>query len=128
MPIAKAPRTLVAAATSNAAAGTTRAAIDLEAGYGGPLSMKISNGATGPTVACKGRVLIAHSVALPAVGAAGADWKTHYEFDGGVTANAITESPTINIPPGVMALEVEFTGNTGQPVTVEASMSEITAY
>ncbi|MBK6403271.1 MAG: hypothetical protein IPF74_15835 [Rhodocyclaceae bacterium] len=44
----------------------------------------------------------------------------------GTTANAVTEQ-SLEIGPGVMHLEVEFTGNTGQAVTVEAYCSEITA-
>jgi len=47
---------------------------------------------------------------------------------GGTTINAVTESGGIVIPAGVMALEVEFTGNTGQAVTVEAYFSELTSY
>lgn len=128
MPIAKAARTLVAAGTSNAAAATTRQTIDLEAGYGGVLTFKMTNGATGPTVQCQARVLIAHNATLPAAASAGADWKTIYTLGGGIAANAITESIAIPIDHSVMALEVEFTGNTGQPVVVEAFMSEITAY
>lgn len=127
MAITKAARTIVAAATSNAAAGTTRGTIDLEAGYGGILTLKLINGATGPTVQCQGRVLVAHNATLPAAASAGADWKTIYTIGGGVTANAVTEV-SIPVDHGVMALEVEFTGNTGQAVVVEAFMSEITGY
>ena len=123
MPLAKTARTLIAS-VSNAAAGTTRGTIDLETTYGGTLTMKITNGATGPTVQCEGRVLIAHNATLPAAASAGADWKTVYTFGGGVAVNAITEMP-YEVGMGVMALEVEFTGNTGQAVTVEAFLSEI---
>lgn len=127
MAITKAARTIVAAATSNAAGATTRGTIDLEAGYGGLLTLKMTNGATGPTVQCTANLLVAHNATLPAAGSAGADWKTAYTLGGGTTANAVTEA-SIPVHPGVMALEVEFTGNTGQAVVVEAFMSEITAY
>jgi hypothetical protein len=72
-------------------------------------------------------VLVAHnSGSTPAAASAGSDWKTIWSFGGGTIANAITEQ-SVEIGPGVMHLEVEFTGNTGQAVTVEASLSEVTS-
>lgn len=126
MALTKTPRTLVAAGTSNAAGATTRGTIDLEATYGGMLTLKMTNGATGPTVQCTAKVLIAHAATLPAPGAAGADWKTLYTLGGDVTANKITEI-AIPIDPAIMALEVEFSGNTGQAVVVESYLSELTS-
>lgn len=125
--IAKNARTLVAAGTVNAAAGTTRGVLDLRTAHGGLLTLKITNGATGPTAQCDGRVLVAHNGgATPAAAAAGADWKTLYRFGGGLDANAVTEQSFV-VDPAVMHVEVEFTGNTGQGVTVEAFLSEITS-
>jgi hypothetical protein len=123
----KTPRTLVAAGTSNAQNSTTRGTLDMRTVHGGTLTMKITNGATGPTAQCEGRVLAAHnSGATPTAASAGTDWKTIWKFGGGTVNNAITEQ-SIDIPPGVMHLETEFTGNTGQAVTVEAFLSEITS-
>jgi hypothetical protein len=70
--------------------------------------------------------LIAHNAALPALGSAGADWKTIQSYVGGVTASAVTEVG-VPIDPSIMCLEIEFTGNTGQAVTVEAFFSELTS-
>ena len=126
MAITKTAVELVAGGTSNAATSTTRGRVDLEAAYGGFLTMKITNGGTGPTTQCEGRVLVAHNATLPAAGSAGSDWKTIYPFGGGTTASAVTEVG-IPIDPSIMALEVEFTGNTGQAVTVEAYLSELTS-
>lgn len=123
MALSKTARTIVAS-VSNAAGGTTRGTIDMETTYGGLLTMKITNGATGPTAQCEGRVLIAHNATLPAAASAGADWKTVYTFGGGTTANAVTEISYL-VDQSVMALEVEFTGNTGSAVTVEAGLSEL---
>lgn len=124
--LTKNARTLVTAGTSNAAGGTTRGTIDLRTAHGGILTLNITNGATGPTVQCEGRVLAAHnSGATPAAASAGADWKTLWKFGGGTTLNAVTER-SFEVGSGVMHLEVEFTGNTGQAVTVEAYLSEIT--
>lgn len=119
-------RTLVAAGTSNAAGGTTRGTLDLRGKLGGILTMKISNGGTGPTVQCEGRVLVAHNDgATPAAASAGADWKTVWRFGGGTTANAAPEQ-SYTFGPEIMHMEVEFTGNTGQAVIVEAYLSEVT--
>lgn len=123
MALSKTARSVVASA-SNAAGDTTRGTIDLETTYGGLLTMKITNGATGPTVQCEGRVLVAHNATLPAAASAGADWKTVYTFGGGTGVNAVTEMSYL-VDTSVMALEVEFTGNTGQAVTVEAGLSEL---
>ena len=123
--LTKAARTLVAAGTSNAANGTTRGVLDLRTAQGGLLTMKITNGATGPTVQCEGRVLVAHNAgATPAAASAGADWKTLWKFGGGLTINAVTEQSMVVDP--CNHLEVEFTGNTGADVTVEAYLTEYT--
>lgn len=124
--LTKTTRTVVASA-SNAAGSTTRGTLDLRTKLGGLLTMKITNGGTGPTVQCEGRVLVAHNDgATPTAASAGTDWKTVWVFGGGTTASAITEQ-TYEFGPGVMHLEVEFTGNTGQAVTVEAYLSEVTS-
>ena len=45
--------TTIIASASNAAGATTRGTIDLSAVYGGIVTMKITNGATGPTLPCR---------------------------------------------------------------------------
>ena len=124
MALTKTKHVIVASAT-NAAAATTHGTLDTRTKDGGIVTLKITNGGTGPTVQCEGRILISHETgATPSAGAAGADWKTVYRFGGGVTANAVTEMP-YEFGPGVQHIEVEFAGNTGQDVTVEA---EATCY
>ena len=124
----KTARTLVAAGTSNASAATTRGTLQLATALGGVLTYKITNGGTGPTIACEARVLIAHNASLPAAGSAGADWKTvPITVNNGTTASTVGEW-FWEIPPGVMNIEVEFTGNTVQAVTVEAFVSEATSF
>ena len=124
MALAKNARTVVSSA-SNAAGATTRGTVDLEATYGGFLTFKITNGGTGPTIQCTCNVLIAHNSTVPSPGLAGTDWKTIASFGGGTANSAVTEIG-MPIDPSIMALEVEFTGNTGQAVTVEALFSELT--
>lgn len=126
--LVKAPRTLIAAATSNAAGGTTRAALDLRTTAGGVLTIKLTNGGTGPTAQAVARVMIAHdSGATPATGAAGAVWKTIWEFGGGIENSRVTERAIV-IDPAVMHVQVEIAGNTGQAVTCEAFLSELSSF
>lgn len=116
--------TLVAP-TSNAAGATTRGTVDMRGTQGGWLTLKITNGGTGPTVQNQCNILIAHNTgATPSAGTAGSDWKTVWSFGGGITANSVTEQ-NVWINP-CCHLEVEFTGNTGQAVTVEAIITIIT--
>ena len=58
--LTKTPRTLVASG-SNAAGATTRGTLDLRTAQGGLLTMKITNGATGPTVQAQANILAAHN-------------------------------------------------------------------
>jgi len=123
--LTKTARTVVSS-SSNTAGSTTRGTVDLRTAYGGFLTAKITNGATGPTVQCTCNFLVAHTAsATPTAASAGSDWKTVWSFGGG-SANAAVTEQTWDIPPGVMHLEVEFTGNTGQTVTVESFLSEVT--
>lgn len=123
--LTKAVRTLIAAGTSNAAGATERGVVDMRTCQGGLLTVKLTNGATGPTVAPTVNILVAHNDgATPAPASRGADWKTLWSFTGDTTANSITEQ-SISIDPATMHLEVEVTGNTGQAVVCEAFLSEI---
>ena len=124
MALTKSDTTIIASA-SNAAGATSRGTIDLSSAYGGIVTMKITNGGTAPTLQCEGRVLISHADTLPTAASAGADWKTVWRFGGGTTASAVTEQ-SFQFGPEVRHLEVEFTGNTGQAVTVEAVASTYT--
>ena len=125
--LTKTPRTLIAASTSNAAGSSTRGTADLRTAQGGLLTVKVTNGATGPTVPATVNILVAHnSGATPAAASAGADWKTIWSFAASTGNNVVTEQ-SITIDPAVMHLEVEVTGNTGQAVTCEAYLSEITS-
>lgn len=52
-------------------------------------------------------------------GTGATDWKQVYEIGGGVLANASTRG-VYRFGPEIAYLEIEFTGNTGQAVTVES--------
>lgn len=108
---------------SQASGGTTRGRLDLTAVDGGIITLAITNGGTAPTTQCVGRVLVAHKqTSMPAAGAEGtADdaWKQVAEF-GGSTVISAKSRFQYRFGPEVAYAEVEFTGNTGQAVTVEA--------
>ena len=120
-------RTLIAAGTSNAAGSTTRGTLDLRTAFGGLLTIKVTNGGTGPTVQAVANVLVAHNAgATPTAASAGADWKTIYSVGNGTSGSSVGEW-SMPIDQSVMHLEVEITGNTGQAVTCEAYLSELTS-
>ncbi|MEN6537331.1 MAG: hypothetical protein ABFD60_15470 [Bryobacteraceae bacterium] len=127
MALTKTDTVLIASSAGNlgVSPAVLRGTIDLSAVYGGIVTLKITNGATGPTVQCEGRVLISHADTLPTAASAGTDWKTVWRFGGGTTANAVTEQ-SFQFGPEIRHLEVEYTGNTGQAVTVEAVASTYT--
>ena len=123
--LTKTPSTIIAAATSNAVSGTTRGTADMRSSYGGMLTIKITNGATGPTVQAVANILMSHSDgATPEAASAGADWKTIFSVGNGVTANTVGEW-SMPIDPSINHIEVEITGNTGQAVTCEAFVTKI---
>ena len=125
MALIKTARTLVSTAP-NGAGATTRGRLNMNLAQGGGLlTIKMTNGTTGPTAQCICNILIAHNPTLPPAASAGADWKTIASYGGGIASNAATEVG-LPIDPSIMCLEVEFTGNTVQPVTVEAYLSELT--
>ena len=121
--------TAIISSASNSAGSTTRGRIDLTGVDGGIITLRITNGGTGPTVQCEGRILVAHKgssmPAAAAEGTADTDWKQVYAFGGGTTASASTRG-SFRFGPEIAYVEVEFTGNTGQAVTVEAHATTYT--
>lgn len=125
----KTSRTIIAEGTINAAGGTTRGTLDHRTAHGGGrMTIKITNGPTGPTTPATVNIMIAHDAGpTPAAGAAGSVWKTVWSFAAAAGNNAITEVP-FTTEQGDMHYQIEVTGNTGQAVTCEAFLSEVTNY
>lgn len=122
----KSAATIISSA-SNAAGATTRGTLDLRGKIGAFITLKINNGATGPTAQAVCNVLVSHVTGTtPAAASAGTDWKTYWSFGGGVTANAVTEQ-TVWLE-GIQHVAVECAGNTGQAVTVEALATVTNSY
>ena len=110
-------RTIIAAATSNGAGSTTTGtAIDLTTRYGGLLTVKITNGGTGPTVAAQANIYTSGD---------NTNFKLMQTLVAPTTNSAVTEW-AVDIPAGVMYLRVDVTGNTAQAVTCEAFLQELT--
>lgn len=109
---------------ANTAGSTTRGRLDCSAADGGMIRWRMTNGGTGPSVQCEARVLLARKgSSMPAAAAEGTgdnDWKQVYAQGGGITASVSTRG-SYRFGPEVAYVEIEFTGNTGQSVTVECT-------
>ena len=102
-----------------AEADTTSDAVNLTAGYGASLNIRLTNGATGPTVAAQVQIRVS------------ADGTSWWNFGGalrgGVANSGVYEWGGIDIPAPVMYVRLVAGSNTGQDVTVDADISQITA-
>ena len=115
--VTKTLRTLQASASNTAGSTTTGTALDLTTKFGGLATLKVTNGGTGPTVACDAILEVS------------GDNSTWYEYSRATagTANSGAYVFPVEIPIGIMYLRSKFTGNTGQSVTVEAYFQEATS-
>jgi hypothetical protein len=112
----KTSRTIQASA-SNAAGGTTNGTeLDLSTKYGALVCGKITNGGTGPTVGCDMVVYVGESTGT----------KREFSRQTAPTTNSAVTEFVVEVPPGAMFVNVTFTGNTGQAVTVECYAQELT--
>ena len=114
----KTARTLQASISNAAAATKTGTAVGLSTAIGDFLiTAKITNGATGPTIACSFYVQVSHDNSA---------WKAYCELAAGTANNGIYEF-TVLLPAPAMYVRSVFTGNTGQAVTVESFGHEYTS-
>ena len=100
------------------AADHTSSIWTVDDGYGAELYVKITNGATGPTVAAQAQIHLSP------------DNSNYYEFGGplmGTITNSDVQSWAINIPIGVEYVKVVSGSNTDQDVTIRVEGSEVTA-
>ncbi len=115
---------VLVSSTTNTAGSTTRGRLDCSAADGGMIRWRITNGGTGPALQCEARILVARKqTSMPSAAAEGTgddDWKQVYVVDGGKTASASTRG-SYRFGPEIAYIEIEFTGNTGQSVTVECT-------
>ena len=122
--------TLIAAGTAAVQGTPQRATVDVRTALGGRITIRMTNGATGPNAQCVCTIMQAHTDgSTPASAAAGAVWKpTGYSVGNGLLANTDAFLPVYEFGPGIQHLQVEFAGNTAQNVTVEAFLTLVTAF
>ena len=105
--------------TLTAAAGDHTSGVwTIDDGYGGELYIKITNGATGPTVAAQAQIW------------ASPDNSNYYKIGGALIStlgNAIITSWSIPIPIGIEYIKIISGSNTGQDVVIRCEGSEVTA-
>jgi hypothetical protein len=100
-----------------AGGSATSTTLDLQDGYGAVLAIKITNGATGPTVAANAQIW------------ASPDNSNFYKFGGAMNStlgNGVVTSWIVPIPMAIKYLYVIVTGNTGQAVVARVSGTEVT--
>lgn len=104
--------------TLTAGAGdTTSSSIDLVDGYGAIAHIKLTNGATGPTVAAQTKVQLSPD---------DSNWYDLVTI-AGETANSAVRQANVVIPPEAKYARFVSGSNTGQDVTLRVEVSEISA-
>lgn len=99
------------------AANNTSSSVSLTTGYGAVVNIKLTNGATGPTVAAQSQVQISQ------------DDSKWFDFGGalvGDTANSAVRSWSVDIPIGAQYVRTVSGSNTGQNVTIDVDVSNVT--
>jgi len=121
--------TVLVTSASNAAGATVRSRLDCTAVDGAIITFRITNGVVAPSAQCVARILIAHKdTSMPAAAGEGVgnlDWKQVMELGGTLIASLSTRG-IFHVLPSMAYVEIEFTGNTGQAVTVEAHATTYT--
>jgi len=100
-------------------ANTNSAVIGLTNTYGSQISIRLTNGATGPTIAAQVQIVVGND-STPTLSA---------NFGGalvGSTGNSAVSYFSVEIPIGVAAVWLTAGSNTGQNVTVDADISSVT--
>jgi len=113
----KTARTLIASA-SLAVAGTASGSLDLRTTFGALVTVRVTNGGTGPTVAPTVTINVSTD---------NGTWRQYTAVQSN-TGNSVVTDFVFDIPATVMYVQVSITGNTGQAVTVEALAHEFTSF
>lgn len=110
MPKAMTARSLIASTSVAAGGSNTGTALDVRAGFGMMVTARVTNGSTGPTIACTFKLEISND---------NTNFRTFVEATA-QTGNNVVTSWAIDVPATVMYIRAAFSGHTGQAVTVEA--------
>lgn len=113
-------RTVQTSASNGAGSTTTSSGLDLRTTIGPHLlTLRMTNGGTTPTVACAANIYTSGD---------NSTWRLYQgPYQGSLTNSAVVDY-SVEIVSGVMYLQVVFSGNTVQAVTVEAYLQELTSY
>lgn len=114
----KTAKTFQSSATNTAGSTTTGSTVSLTTSYGCLMTATITNGGTGPTVACDFIVEVSNDNFS-------ADTKEVFRATASV-ANSAVSSFAFELPAAVMYARSKFTGNTAQSVTVACTGEELT--
>lgn len=121
MPAAKTRTSLFSGVTLTASnPDTTSSTVNLATGYGAQVNIKLTNGGTGPTIAAQVQIQVANDAAGTLFVNFGGP------LVGGVANNGIS-SWSVELPIGVAAVKLVAGSNTGQNVTVDADVDNVTA-
>lgn len=118
MALTHSDQTFQSSTTNTAGATTTGSLVSLTGSYETLILARITNGATGPTVAC--------SVIVDVTFDGGSNYREFDRAQAGVANNAVFDAAFL-LPASAQGARTRFTGNTGQSVTVEALGSLVTA-
>jgi hypothetical protein len=112
-------RTLVASTSRASGAGATSGTEwDNSTKYGGVIAARVTNGATGPTTGCDFVVYVGDATTVK---------REFSRQTAGLTNNGVYDF-VVEIPPGTMFVNTEFSGNSGgSNVTVEAYAEELSS-
>lgn len=123
MALTKARSSIWAGQTLTAGAANTESAWqDLSGAYAATLSIELTNGATGPTVAAQVRLDVANDY-----NAGSPSLIVELTTLKGSTANNGVYEWHVELPMGTSAVRLVAGSNTGQNVTVNADVSKVTA-
>ena len=115
MPSTKTSRTILASVSNAAGATVNGTELNLSTKYGALVCGKITNGGTGPTIGCDMVVYVGEATGT----------KREFSRQTAPTTNSLVTDFVVEIPPSAMFVNVTFTGNTGQAVTVECLAQEL---
>ena len=120
MAATKARTSLASGVTMTAGAGNVNSSsVDLSTGYGAFVNVKLTNGATGPTVAAQVQVQVAND-------SGGTLWTNFGGALVGSTTNSAVSQFGVEIPIGCAAVRIVSGSNTGQNVTLDSDVSNVT--
>lgn len=97
---------------------TTSSSVNLTDGYGAEIQIRLTNGGTGPTIAAQVQIEVSP------------DNSSWYSFGGafqGGTDSSGAYETSVTIPTAIQYVRTVSGSNTGQTVTLDAVVTEITA-